>query len=374
MEEAPAQNPITEPVVSTTPPDAKPKHRIPIWLKVLALAVVIILTIILFTGAYILSKNPATKSAEIVTPTVTPAPKPVSNTTNATANWKTYSNKELGISFKYSPNLGIASASGVTIYIKSSNYSGANDSNNYKPQGQMYTIEMLDYSPGMRPAGSNNLNKSLIPASLKLPNGFYDIYVDTYAYPNNTIYGESIVFYPKNKDLYYGYNIGCETNSTGIQTCEQNIYQILSTIKVNPVKKPPLINLSDISNWKTYVDKDNHFSYLYPENGIIDDKQKNYITSDKYADISQIYVFSITVEKNTDHLTIDQLTNKYSKNNPMPYDNGQIKGIKIYNGSKVIMVNDETLYTFNLDDGNSGISTFDAKLLDKILSTFKFFQ
>jgi len=73
-------------------------------------------------------------------------------------------------------------------------------------------------------------------------------------------------------------------------------------------------------------------------------------------------------------LTIDQLTNKYSKNNPMPYDNGQIKGIKIYNGSKVIMVNDETLYTFNLDDGNSGISTFDAKLLDKILSTFKFIQ
>ena len=128
MEENPTQPPIgnAEPAgPAANPPEIKPKHRIPTWLKFLAPAVVIIIAIVLSAGAYLslnsnkqvactteaklcpdgssvgrtgpkceFAKCPAAKP----TPTIAPLD---------TSDWKTYANSKYNLSFKYPNDLNV---------------------------------------------------------------------------------------------------------------------------------------------------------------------------------------------------------------------------------------------------------------------------
>lgn len=125
----PVQNvtPVTPPVVNqvvspvTPPPASEPKHKIPTWLKILAPGVVIILAIALSAGAFVLSKNQASKTTEVATPTIAPTATPTP-TPNPTASWKTYVNTEGDYSIKY--------PSDFTLHV---NEAHVFETNTYKP-------------------------------------------------------------------------------------------------------------------------------------------------------------------------------------------------------------------------------------------------
>ena len=136
MEDNPAQNPNIESVSSTTPPEVRPKHLVPAWLKILAPVAVIVLAVILSVGAYLsLSSNKqvaCTMEAKLCPdgssvgrtgpkcefskcPIATPTPNP-------TANWKTYTSTSGEYLIRY--------PSDFTLHI---NEAHVFETNTYKP-------------------------------------------------------------------------------------------------------------------------------------------------------------------------------------------------------------------------------------------------
>lgn len=90
IQEAPIQTPaLSEPIL-------KPK-KFP-WIKIAI--ILIILAAIIPSSVLLFSKSKETK-VQIQTATITPSPTP-----DPTANWKTYTNNELGFSIKYPKNWG----------------------------------------------------------------------------------------------------------------------------------------------------------------------------------------------------------------------------------------------------------------------------
>lgn len=67
------------------------------WIKFGIIAVILL---VLLSSAYILGKNNSSKQS----PTPLGSPKPTAQTADPTADWKTYTNSDLGFSFKYPPD------------------------------------------------------------------------------------------------------------------------------------------------------------------------------------------------------------------------------------------------------------------------------
>lgn len=96
--QTPPQSPVPEqnPIIPTPPPVQKPNFK----LLIVAVVVVILLIASSVSAFYLLPKQAKVqpKSVEQIVPTQSPSP-----TLNPTVNWKTYTNSQYGISFKY-PN------------------------------------------------------------------------------------------------------------------------------------------------------------------------------------------------------------------------------------------------------------------------------
>lgn len=171
----------------------------------------------------------------------------------------------------------------------------------------------------------------------------------------------------------------------------------------NPVTSPVASSSAETANpdsigakWKTY--SGTSYTFKYPSNGNVLTEQ----SSDVYisADTQPYFAFIVKTVDNPKHQTtqqvIDQMIIDLRNNKNIPwaksqadqtsqtmrkYVNGQIKGIKLQSFDEgypqkfgeVIEATEDVIYTFNIGDGSGGgVSDNDEKLLDQILSTFKF--
>ncbi len=195
------------------------------------------------------------------------------------------------------------------------------------------------------------------------------------------------------------YYFGKNSNNTTIETSESPSQspQLFDTSQkqVAPAISP---TVDETANWKTYVDKKNQFSFKYPSNGHVETEQVSvvYIATNN----KPYFTFTVRTEDNPNHLTtkhvVDKMVDDLKNNKNAPwaksqadqtlqtmkdYSNGQITGIKLqsfdegYPGAfgEVVEATENKIYTFYIGDGSgSNVINSDEKLLDQILSTFKF--
>ena len=160
----------------------------------------------------------------------------------------------------------------------------------------------------------------------------------------------------------------------------------------------PSATPDETTNWKTYTSTG--YAFKYPSNGdvVTDQTSVVYIS----GNTQPYFTFTVRNEDNSNHLTTKQVVDKLitdlrnNKNAPWAksqadqtlqtlkeYTNGQIVGIKLQSFDEgypqrfgeVVEVTTDKIYTFHIGNGSGGgVSDNDERLLDKILSTFKFTQ
>jgi len=155
---------------------------------------------------------------------------------------------------------------------------------------------------------------------------------------------------------------------------------------------------ADMANWKTYTTKG--FEFRYPPNGVLTNESLNMIYISYQENTKPYWTFTANLSDNPNHLTskqyVDKMINDLRNNKNAPwaksqadqmqqtmkdYTNNQIIGIKLQSFDegypqefgKVVEATENKIYVFNIGNGSGGgVGDEDEKLLDQILSTFKF--
>lgn len=170
----------------------------------------------------------------------------------------------------------------------------------------------------------------------------------------------------------------------------------------SPDTSPVPNGTGETANWKTFTDAKNRFVFKYPPGAKIENTASDliYLTN---ADSGKppYYLLSLEIKKQLKqsitadgfiYLELDELISK--KEFPgaadlankrlatlKSYQNGQINGSLIRGGTdgdsvtdfiEVIVVQKENIFKFVMHDGNGAVDDFQKKLMDQILSTFKF--
>lgn len=286
----------------------------------------------------------------------------------------------------------VPEATSAGIILKSSDYFQDNNPP-YRNGGTYYSVMAIDnYS--IDNYKSNKSNPEISAAFKELPKNFEVVATES----AKTKYDIDILAYDKNDPSLFGYLIRC-FDDTG--NCKKILLQMMSTFKIQPTKNPKYIDLKDLSNWKTYSNSKNNFTFKYPPNGYIPSYQSAsvYITDEN--NLPPFFIFTIDIKDNPNHLTTRQVVEKEeedlrnNKNAPWyksqadktlqtmkEYSNGGVKGLRLENFDEgydtgfgiVVDATENNIYTFSINDGNGGVEEYDEKLLDQILSTFKFTQ
>lgn len=182
----------------------------------------------------------------------------------------------------------------------------------------------------------------------------------------------------------------------------QPILTRISPTPTNPTPTPTPVDTT--AKWKTFEDPLHRFSFQYPSTSAPDKSLTRpgfvYIVADaSKTPWKQNFIFNLSVSPNLNNLTTkeiveDKIQNiRNDKNAPWAkeqankmdqtlkaYSNNWVQGIKLqtfFEGypsgfGEVIMVNGKEIYDFFIHDGNGEVYEEQEKLLDQILSTFKF--
>jgi len=156
-------------------------------------------------------------------------------------------------------------------------------------------------------------------------------------------------------------------------------------------------NSAIMTDWKTYTNA--KFTFMYPSNGYVQIDRPDWIEIPNEQNTEPYFIFRIQLKDNPDRLTIKQLVdqrveeirnNQYNLSantqadktlqTMKEYRNGQINGIKLatfFEGyptgyGEILMAKDNFVYDFTIHDGSGNVDTLYEKMLDQILSTFKF--
>lgn len=167
----------------------------------------------------------------------------------------------------------------------------------------------------------------------------------------------------------------------------------------NPTPTPIIVQTTTptpgpTEEWKTYTG--DGFNFNYPSYAIVNETVGQiHINNDK---VKPYFSFQINISENTTRLTSLQVLNNeldlLKKNNPnadnlaeyrkstiKDYEKGDIKGSymrwglegdSVSDAIEIVTTNNSKIYVFKIDDGNGSVTNDQQKLLEKILSTFKF--
>lgn len=175
--------------------------------------------------------------------------------------------------------------------------------------------------------------------------------------------------------------------------------QSQSPVVTSQLSSSPSPTSNETVNWKTYTNKKYHLAFNYPPNGEADEGSAQSSIRIFNNNAPPYFIFTIDIQDNPSHLTNQQAVDKIvesvrnNKYNPVAkdqadktiqtlkeYTNGQIKAIRLksfFEGyeedyGEIIYATENNIYTFNIHDGSGGVGNLEEKLLDQILSTFKF--
>jgi len=179
-----------------------------------------------------------------------------------------------------------------------------------------------------------------------------------------------------------------------------------SDVAILPTSPPtPSVSEStssaDMANWKTYTNKEYGFLFKYPSDGNFSlNSQDSLSLTNSNSNTPPYYLLDLEVKDNPQNLSARDFINneltilRNNKNSPnssaladkrqatiKDYQNGQITGVLMRGGSdgdsvtdfiEIVSVQKSNIYKFTIHDGNGSVSDFQNKLINQILSTFKF--
>lgn len=371
----PPNNPPVNPIVQKTPiQPKKSSHHIKLLL------LIIFIVALIFGSNYLISNgtlNPNTLFGPKPMPTKTPIPTKIPSptpTTDPTAGWQEYSNTKYNYSVKYPTGWTIVQEQKTDLDNTMFSSSGSANVLNDKPA--LISIYVVATK-------SLNLDQWL----QNHPNSAS---ATTSAGANTAIF------------IAGTYLEGTPESTENIQLGKNVLNRMASTFRIldQTSSNPQATTSADISNWKTYTDTINSFSYKYPDNKKIEIEKVNpssnactnkknildfkiypldYVKNPQVIDFDGELLISISIENNINKYTTDEflkqncidIFNKISQR----YKNGTtdvfyLKNVMaeqklalINKGNKIIYLNAFALSKKYLD------SEF-----DQILSTFKFTQ
>ncbi len=154
---------------------------------------------------------------------------------------------------------------------------------------------------------------------------------------------------------------------------------------------------ANTTNWKTYNNKT--FLFKYPSNGELVDLKSASVIDIEAGSTPPYFIFRMNIADNINHFSTNQVVEKMAddlrnnKNIPWgqsqadktlqtmkKYTNEEIQGLRLENFSEgydtgfgvVVDATEDKIYTFSINNGNGEVGDSEEKLLDQILSTFKF--
>lgn len=359
-------------------------------------------------GVYYLG---ATKSAvpKVQEQAVSQTLKPTA--TDETANWKTFSNSRYNFSFNYPANWTVTTEEQqqelLKVLVKGPN---------------QITLSFMSGPPGVGGMCVDDPNINLGYESINIFNKPLNLFYNgdrskniiTFAYViegNTTCPNIAFFDIPALKGvdaswvktrlgsvhIYYGEEKNnIEKKESDFKSAElETVKKILSTFKFLDEN----LN-SDITVWNTYTNTQLKISFKYPETGDILDVGNSgnvlYFTNDKNP---PYYIFSLKIIDNQQELAIRQFIDNdltVLRNSKSPgsdtladkrqasikdYQNGEIKGLYMRGGAdgdsvtdfiRIVTENKGKIYQFEIHDGDGAVVESQKKLIDQILSTFKF--
>ena len=266
----------------------------------------------------------------------------IATQTNETANWKTYENKDYGFSIKYPSDYTILGLNGAQEIGDAFSYNII-----FSSKDGQFTVNITEIGGSIvKPIGINSTTTSDITVAGQSGKKFDDL-----AY---------VVDGAK-----YRYAIMYTGDASVVPTQEQKniLKQMVSNFQ--------FISTTSTADWKTYTNTDYGFSFKYPtgwENKI----SEGTIIFTKQPIIETELIESITVEKNTDNLSLEQVQAKFKSsgrniNSTTPVKIGGENATRIVTGEfatdAIIFVHQGYIFTIETQ-GN----LFDTE----VLSTFQF--
>lgn len=339
----------------------------------------------------------------------------------ATQDWKTYRNEEYGIQFKYPPSVTIHSPSLETDRSKAwGEFTVSIGKNNFINALTLQEAQELDNTrcrdggfclETWTSAGQWSKHKNILESTTSgivqkkdCPSSLVECKVETigenkflliYGWaggPYSTTQKKYITYHkgvryefysvtPEVKTINYNvaYPVIHETDTfESSDSYGQLVRNILSTLQFSDM------DLNDVSAWKTYHNEEYGFELKYP----VDWEEKTGVDSGigiKVESLTTGSIFSISRNRNEQNLTLDEWFKETTNMGGRPTIKAAAEQIFI-NGVKAYRINSDLLPPNNyfeiiaIADKQNNIYTIsanynvveDGKVLDQMLSTFKF--
>ena len=183
--------------------------------------------------------------------------------------------------------------------------------------------------------------------------------------------------------------------AASLTVLKPQLERLVSTPTPTPtIIQTPTPTPGPTEDWKIFTG--DGFNFNYPSYAIINETVGQiYINNNK---VKPYFSFQINISENTTSLTSLQVLNNeldlLKKNNPnadnlaeyrkstiKDYEKGDIKGSymrwghegdSVSDAIEIVTANNGKIFIFKIDDGNGSVTNDQQKLLDQILSTFKF--
>jgi hypothetical protein len=352
------------------------------FLFLVLMSVCSLLVTIISTGSYYLYNENHTQppAVPIIVASVTPTQAP-EKPIDATKEWQTYSSDKRKLTFKYPPTYQIVSdyPTALTLGFKETG------SRQVLP---FLTIKTANFTPyETYKACSDDPTFPCLNGSLYLQK--QDV-VDTqvasvsaksYYYTEGPDSVHHVIVTNKAPKIEFNMNVA----GGGL---DYTFQQILKSVEFTDQSQA-----ADTSTWKTYRDPKNRFTLEYPSKNVSIGNYDEII--DKFAIIGagaktsfflliHVTKTNSTVEQEKQSLEKIKNIDGFQYTKLTPYTNGQITGFSynehMNNGDQegdsqgIFMIRNGYEYSFDFADGTNVVQAEARKIIEQILSTFKFTQ